>query len=209
MDSTLATLTDQIAQVHDRAQVAAVQQVNYWLTARNWVVGWYLAEYEQQGSDRATYGDRLLGELARALPARGVRGLGLTNLKLCRQFYQTYPALLAHEAATWQQLGVSLPTGAIGQTLSDQLPLPNALPGLAPTLLLSRLSFSHFIKLLKLDRPLQRASYEVQAQLSRPAIRAAGAVIHYILFSELRQHCEALCKFGDSPAAMRKIARAM
>ena len=48
---------------------------------------------------------------------------------------------------------------------------------------------------------------EVQAQLSRPAIRAAGATIHYILFSELRQHCEALCKFGDLPAAMRKIAR--
>ena len=50
---------------------------------------------------------------------------------------------------------------------------------------------------------------EVQAQLSRPAIRAAGATIHYILFSELRQHCEALCKFGDSPAAMRKIARSV
>jgi hypothetical protein len=111
MDSTLATLTDQIAHVHDRAQVAAVQQVNYWLTARNWVVGWYLVEYEQQGSDRATYGDRLLGELARSLRARGVQGLALTNLKLCRQFYQTYPALLAHEAATWQQLGVSLPAG--------------------------------------------------------------------------------------------------
>jgi hypothetical protein len=87
MDSTLATLTDQIAHVHDRAQVAAVQQVNYWLTARNWLVGWHLVEYEQQGSDRATYGDHLLGELARSLRARGVQGLALTNLKLCRQFY--------------------------------------------------------------------------------------------------------------------------
>lgn len=48
---------------------------------------------------------------------------------------------------------------------------------------------------------------EVQAQLTRPAIRAAGATIHYLLFSELRQHCEALCKFEDSPAAVRKIAR--
>ena len=50
---------------------------------------------------------------------------------------------------------------------------------------------------------------EVQAQLSRPAIRAAGATIQYVLFSELRQHCDALCKFGDTPAAMRKIARAV
>ena len=48
---------------------------------------------------------------------------------------------------------------------------------------------------------------EVPAQLSRPAIRAVGAIIHCILFSELRQHCGTLCKFGDSPAVMRKIAR--
>ena len=40
MAATLATLIDHIAQVHDRAQIAAVQQVNYWLTARNWLVGW-------------------------------------------------------------------------------------------------------------------------------------------------------------------------
>lgn len=50
---------------------------------------------------------------------------------------------------------------------------------------------------------------EVQAQLSQPAIRAAGTIIHYILFSELRQHCEALCKFDDSPAAMHKIAKSV
>ncbi len=47
MASTLPVLTDQIAHVHDRAQVAAVQQVNSWLTARNWLVGWCLVEYEQ------------------------------------------------------------------------------------------------------------------------------------------------------------------
>jgi type II restriction enzyme len=47
---------------------------------------------------------------------------------------------------------------------------------------------------------------KVQAQLPRRAIRAADATIYYILFSELRQHCEALCKFGDTPTAMRKIA---
>jgi predicted nuclease of restriction endonuclease-like (RecB) superfamily len=183
MDSTLAALTDRIAHVHDRAQAAAVQQVNYWLTARNWLVGWYLVEYEQQGSDRAAYGDRLLGELARALPARGVRGLGLTNLKLCRQFYQTYPTLLAHEAAAWQQLGVPLSAEANGQTASDQSPPPDdALPGLAPTLLLSRLSFSHFIELLKLDTPLQRAFYEVQAVKNNWSVRELKRALDSLLY---------------------------
>ena len=159
MTPTLATLTDRIAYVHDRAQAVAVQQVNYWLTARNWLVGWYIFEYEQQGSDRAAYGERVLGELARSLQARGVGGLALTNLKLCRQFYQTYPALLAQDTAAWQQLGVSL-----------------------PALLLNRLSFSHFIELLKLGTPLQRAFYEVQAVKNNWSVRELKRALDSLLY---------------------------
>jgi len=48
---------------------------------------------------------------------------------------------------------------------------------------------------------------DVVLQLSRPSIRKNDTVIRYILFSELRQHCDALCKFGDSHRIMEKIAR--
>jgi type II restriction enzyme len=48
---------------------------------------------------------------------------------------------------------------------------------------------------------------DVLLQLSRPAIRKNNTAIKYILFSELRQHCDALCKFGDSHRIMEKIAR--
>ncbi|MFJ1288348.1 hypothetical protein ACIKQ4_19720, partial [Acinetobacter baumannii] len=34
---------------------------------------------------------------------------------------------------------------------------------------------------------------DVTLQLSRPAIKKIGTSIKYILFSELRQHCDALC----------------
>jgi type II restriction enzyme len=47
---------------------------------------------------------------------------------------------------------------------------------------------------------------DVKMQLSRPALKN-GTVIKYILFSELRQHCDALCRFGDSHRIMEKIAR--
>lgn len=36
---------------------------------------------------------------------------------------------------------------------------------------------------------------DVMLQLSRPAIKKLNSTIKYILFSELRQHCDALCKF--------------
>lgn len=48
---------------------------------------------------------------------------------------------------------------------------------------------------------------DVCLQLSRPAIRQNRVLIKYILFSELRSHCDALCKFGDSHHIMEKIAK--
>lgn len=48
---------------------------------------------------------------------------------------------------------------------------------------------------------------DVMLQLSRPAIKNNNVEIRYILFSDLRTHCDALCKFGDSHHIMHKIAK--
>ncbi|MBU0695422.1 MAG: hypothetical protein KKE39_02695 [Bacteroidetes bacterium] len=48
---------------------------------------------------------------------------------------------------------------------------------------------------------------DVVLQLTRPAIKKADVPIKYIVFSDLRQHCDALCKFGDSHLIMEKIAK--
>lgn len=48
---------------------------------------------------------------------------------------------------------------------------------------------------------------EVVMQLNRPSIRNSNLIIKYILFSDLREHCDALCKFGDSHMILEKIAK--
>lgn len=48
---------------------------------------------------------------------------------------------------------------------------------------------------------------DVCMQLCRPAIKQNNVIIKYILFSDLRQHCDALCKFGESHYIMEKIAK--
>ena len=48
---------------------------------------------------------------------------------------------------------------------------------------------------------------DVILQLSRPAIKQIKVALKYIMFSDLRQHCEALCKFGESYHIMEKIAK--
>lgn len=48
---------------------------------------------------------------------------------------------------------------------------------------------------------------DVMLQLLRPAVKNNNVEIRYILFSDLRTHCDALCKFGDSHHIMHKIAK--
>ena len=50
---------------------------------------------------------------------------------------------------------------------------------------------------------------DVELQLSRPAIKNNNISIKYILFSDLRQHCDALCKFGESHHIMDKISKSI
>ncbi len=68
----------------------AVAAVNTHLTVRNWLVGFYIVEFEQEGEDRAKYGAKLLQNLADAFDEEG---LSYRNLKLYRQFYNTYPQI--------------------------------------------------------------------------------------------------------------------
>ncbi len=48
---------------------------------------------------------------------------------------------------------------------------------------------------------------ELVLQLSRPAIKGNNIEIHYVLFSDLRKHCDAICAFGESKETLKKIAK--
>jgi len=82
-----------IADSHGQSQHQAAQAVNAVLTVRNWMIGYYIVEYEQHGSDRAKYGQNLLKRLAEDLEKKLGRGFGRRNLLLFREFYRCYPIL--------------------------------------------------------------------------------------------------------------------
>lgn len=48
---------------------------------------------------------------------------------------------------------------------------------------------------------------ELLLQLSRPSIKSSNMEIYYLLFSDLRKHCEAICTFGDNKETLKKIAK--
>ena len=58
-------LLDSIVAAHERALIGSGTAVNQFLVRRNWTIGAYLVEFEQNGEDRAAYGVRLLARLHR------------------------------------------------------------------------------------------------------------------------------------------------
>ena len=83
-------LAQSVLQTHQTAQSGAIRAVNQMATLRNWLIGCYIVEYEQKGSDRAKYGDRLLKRLEECV---NTKGLNVTLFQTSRLFYKYYPQI--------------------------------------------------------------------------------------------------------------------
>jgi predicted nuclease of restriction endonuclease-like (RecB) superfamily len=190
-------LVGRISAASDALRREAVASVNRAVTARAWLTGYYIVEYEQHGRDRAKYGERLLRQLAERLSSPG---FALANLKNDKAFYLAYPSLsrpvatyLAELAAKGQSVSgllpeaLSAPLLGKGQTASGLLlPASSAggkpsIPEISPDALFSCLPFSHIVELLRLPDPLQRTFYAFSA------IRGTWSV------RELRRQIESRC----------------
>ena len=140
-------LADSIKKINNKAGNAAKSAVNQLLTLRNWAIGYYIVEYEQDGSDRAEYGTRLLRNLENEISERG---MNVTLFKACRQFYLQYPQ--------------------IGSTVSNQFNLPNFEKSSTasnlfvtdPEQLINNLSFSHIREIMVIGDSFERFFYETE-----------------------------------------------
>lgn len=84
-------LLDNIGSTLQNARENAAKAVNVELVNANWLIGKYIVEYEQQGTERANYGVELLVSLSKDLKTRFGKGFSRSNLKLMRLFYIKYP----------------------------------------------------------------------------------------------------------------------
>lgn len=100
------SLVGRINQVQDVLQDQAAHAVNLSLTARNWLVGYYIVEFEQHGEDRAKYGDNLINRLAERLNRRGFNPRRLRDY---RHVYQVYPILGEVICNYLQNINIGIP----------------------------------------------------------------------------------------------------
>ena len=171
-----SALVEAIAQAHAAAQRQAAQTVNLTLTLRNWLIGYHIFEYEQQGQDRAEYGERLLETLARDLKRRIGKGFTKRYLEMFRQFYLRYP--IAKSLISQLGLALPLPPSVEFKPLDWQDEEYFAQ-------LLRRLPWTHFIELIRLDDPLKRAFYELQAMQQHWSTRELKRQLGSLLYERV------------------------
>jgi len=194
-------LVDNIYQAHCALQENAATVINYSLTIRNWLVGHYIVEFEQNGRDRAKYGDNLISELAMKLKKKGLKGFSLAALKNHRTFYIYYPQISESVINYFGNIEKKSPSSHYlrkSQTVSDFLmdintistPSTSSMKSQSVTsffvstpakpknseklpseLLLSRLTYTHFMELIRVGDNLQRLFYEVEAIKNNWSVR--------------------------------------
>lgn len=161
----------QIQQINEALQQQAVKAVNISLTLRNWLIGFYIVEFEQNGDDRAKYGERLLETIAKTVK---IRGLGITNLKWCRIFYQTYPQII--QATSYISNNPAF--FSIRQLLTDEFDEPQK----HINLLLNNCSFTHFVELIKIEDNTKRQFYELLILKTTPSVKELKRSIASLTF---------------------------
>jgi predicted nuclease of restriction endonuclease-like (RecB) superfamily len=161
-------LSSSVIKTHQSAQSGAIRAINQMATLRNWLIGCYIVEYEQKGSDRAKYGDRLLKRLEESV---NTKGLNETLFLASRRFYVYYPQIrkfflphgisatvspkLDEEGQISATLSPIMNGNEIHPTVSDEFMT-------SPDVLVSKLSFSHIREIMIQQDPLARFFYETE-----------------------------------------------
>jgi predicted nuclease of restriction endonuclease-like (RecB) superfamily len=156
-------LVDQIEKTHILLKQSAIKAINIHLTLRNWLIGCYIIEFEQQGEDKAQYGAKLLPNLSAKLRANGLSNINERELRRYKLFYHTYPQLLSvfSETSIWGMLSPKLPVQSIRGTTSPEL--ENRPNQVTYDKIVNNLSFSHLAELIEIENQLKRSFYELEA----------------------------------------------
>ena len=169
-------LVKHISTIQSTLQAQAAHAVNLALTARNWLMGCYIVEFEQNGEDRAAYGEQLLKKLEQRL---NVKGLNERRFREFRRLYLVYPQLkepVAQYIVSQSQIRHTLSAefiepirrlpSAESATNIRRMPsaeLDDAKRWMIPAdRLFNRLTYSNLMLISTIDNPVKRAFYEME-----------------------------------------------
>ena len=161
-------LAERIERLIAEARKRTVAAVNTAMVYTYYEIGRMIVEDEQQGEQRAEYGATMLKNVANRLTKKFGKGFSLTNLKQMRSFFLIYSQSIMEK----------------GQTVSDQFENSETLSRKSSSPLTKSqkqqtlsaelhftLSWSHYLKLMRIENPDERRFYEIEAAENNWSLR--------------------------------------
>ena len=145
-----------IGQLIDEARKRTLTVVNTTMVYTYYEIGRMIVEDEQQGQLRADYGKQVLKNVAKQLSAKYGKGFSYTNLEQMRKFYKVYsqiPQTLSEESGFEKFSEKSVSSVQIEESCQFTL------------------SWSHYLKLMRIDNPDERRFYEIEATNNHWSLR--------------------------------------
>jgi len=177
-------LYERIAAILEEARSRVARSINTAMVQAYWLIGREIIEVEQQGAERAAYGEQLLEKLAQRLTKRFGRGMGVATLRRARAFYQTYPQ---GSAIPPELGGVQIRSTALieldGETNRSTVSIESS--GFTVARFPPMLGWSHYLVLLHVPRPEARSFYEIEAARESWSVRELERQVASLLFERL------------------------
>lgn len=196
-------LFSRIVSILEQARANVVRSVNSEMVLAYWHIGREIVQELQGGEERAGYGTRLLEDTAAELTKRYSKGFSVTNLRYFRLFYQIYNDRIPEIRHTpCDELPLPTKTGKkhhktsdVLDTLSLSLEQTEAARGFS-----SRLSWSHYRTLCKVENRAERLFYEIETEKEGWSVPQLERQIHTFLFTRL-------CKSKDKAGVMELASK--
>ena len=154
-------LYDNIKSLLINARKNVVRNINQAMVYTYFEIGRIIIEDEQRGEYRAEYGKQVLIELSTRLGKEFGRGFSVDNLQNMRNFYLCYSPSTSYENDIKIYEKVSRKSYTqISQTAVDHLQNYNFL-----------LSWSHYLKLIRIEDNAERKFYEIEAVINNWSLR--------------------------------------
>ena len=204
-DSINTKLLDSIRLVISDARLYATRQVNFAQIISNWLVGRMIVDDEQKGNHTAEYGKHIIKYLSNNLTKEFGSGYSTTNLKYYRQFYLEFPMVQNNQTqnghAVSDQMGKSHAVSdeldekshkmvvgkfASGSVLRTEIQkINNEKQHPLTEILKSRLSWTHYRILLKVNNKEAKQFYLKEAEQNNWSTRALERQVNTLYYERI------------------------
>jgi len=191
-------LTSLFDKTHNILFENTIKAININITIRNWLFGFYIVEYEQNGEDRAKYGEHILSDLEKYFKISNIKGITERRLREFRKFYLVYPKIRQTLTNVFEEIIVGENYNSIRRALTAELQvIENNIIEIPIEKLINKLSYTHFLELSKIENSLKRLFYEIECIKGSWSVRELERQINSLYFERMQ--------ISENPEKMSQI----